>query len=64
MKYGKKGSITVNGVMYNLEMKAITSLTELEIAEIATYIYNTWDHKRGIVDLTQVHGALAKCQPN
>ncbi len=64
MKYGKKGSITVNGVMYNLEMKGTTSLTELEIAEIATYIYNTWDHKRGIVDLTQVHGALAKCQPN
>lgn len=63
MKYGKKGPISVNGVAYNMEMRGIASLTELEIAEISTYIYNTWEHNRGIIDLPQVQRSLAKCQP-
>lgn len=63
MKYGKKGEIVVNGKKYNKEMKGIASLTELEIAEIATYIYNTWSHKRGIVEIPTVESALKKCEP-
>ncbi len=63
MKYGKKGPITVNGVSYNMEMKGIISLTELEIAEISTYIYNTWSHQKGIIDLSTVEAALRKCEP-
>lgn len=61
MKYGKKGPITVNGVDYNMEMKGVISLTELEIAEIATYIYNSWSHKNGTVDIKSVRVALEKC---
>lgn len=63
MKYGKKGPITVNGVAYNMEMKGIVSLTELEIAEVATYIYNNWENKRGIVEVGRVAKAVAQCQP-
>jgi cytochrome c551 len=62
MKYGKEGEILVNGKKYNKQMKGITSLTELEIAEIATYIYNTWEHQRGIIEIKEVSEALKKCQ--
>ncbi|MFM7852826.1 MAG: c-type cytochrome [Flammeovirgaceae bacterium] len=63
MKYGKKGEIRVNGITYNMEMKGVISLTELELAEIATYIYNSWDHQTGIIEIDRVEKALAKCQP-
>jgi len=63
IKYGKEGEIIVNGKKYNMPMKAIASLTELEIAEIATYIYNTWSHQRGIVEIKEVASALQSCSP-
>lgn len=62
MKYGKKQLVTVNGVDYNMEMKGIMSLTELEIAELATYIYNTWSHQKGIIEIPIVEAALKKCE--
>ncbi len=62
MKYGQEGEIIVNGKKFNKPMKGIASLTELELAEIATYIYNTWDHQRGIVEIKEVDEALKKCR--
>lgn len=61
MKYGKEGEIVVNGKKFNKPMKGIASLTDLEIAEIATYIYNTWQHQRGIVEIKEVSEVLKKC---
>ena len=61
MKNGIEGELLVNGRKYNKEMKGIPSLTELEIAEIATYIYNSWEHQRGIMDIQAVNEALKKC---
>jgi Cytochrome c, mono- and diheme variants len=61
MKYGTKGEVTVNGKIYNQPMPGVPSLTELEIAEIATYIYNTWNHSKGIIETPKVSEALAKC---
>lgn len=61
MKNGIAGEVVVNGKKYNKEMKGIPSLTELEIAEIATYIYNSWEHQRGMVDIATVETALKKC---
>lgn len=63
IKNGRKGELLVNGKLYNKEMKGIGSLTELEIAEIATYIYNTWDHQRGIVEVKEIAAAISAC-PN
>ena len=63
MKYGKKGSLLVNGKDFNQPMPGVRSLTELEVAEIATYIYNTWGHDRGMVDVETVAGAMKKCSP-
>ena len=61
MKYGKKGELIVNGKAFNKAMPAIPTLSNLEIAEIATYIYNTWEHKHGLIDVKEVDTILSKC---
>lgn len=62
MRNGKKGEIIVNGENYIQGMPGIPTLTDLEIAEIATYIYNTWDHSKGIVEVKEVSGILNSCK--
>lgn len=61
MKYGMQGEITVNGVTYNQAMPGDLSLTELELAEIATYLYNTGERQRGIVEVTEIRPILDSC---
>lgn len=61
IRYGMEGDILVNGETFNQGMKGLPSLTDLEIAEIATYIYNTWEHKKGLIDVQQVTSSLKKC---
>lgn len=61
MRNGKAGEILVNGKSYNQKMSGIPSFSDLEIAEIATYVYNTWSHQRGIVDVKEVSVALSSC---
>jgi cytochrome c551 len=61
MKHGISGEVMVNGKSYIQPMPGVSSLTDLEIAEIATYIYNTWEHKRGIVDVTEVSKVMNTC---
>ena len=62
IRHGKKGEIIVNEKSYIQGMPGISALTDLEIAEIATYIYNTWNHSRGIVDVKQVSQVLNSCK--
>ncbi len=62
MRHGKKGEIIVNGIRYIQGMPGIPTLTDLEIAEITTYIYNTWEHKRGIVEVKDVSQVLNSCK--
>lgn len=61
MKYGIQGEIVVNGQSFNKAMPAIPSLTELEIAEIATYIGNSWGQEKGLIDVTQTSKILSGC---
>jgi mono/diheme cytochrome c family protein len=61
MKYGIQGEIIVNGKGYNKAMPAIPSLTELEIAEITTYISNSWGHERGLIDVAKASEIMSKC---
>ncbi len=61
MKYGKSTPTVVNGKTYVQPMKGVSELTDLEIAEIATYIYNTWEHKRGIVHVNEVRSKMPQC---
>jgi cytochrome c551 len=58
IKYGQSGEIVVNGQIYNQAMPANPKLTNLEIAQIMTYIYNIWGSKQGVIDANMVEGYL------
>ncbi len=51
MRNGKSGELVVNGKNFNQADARVPTLSDLEIAEIATYIYNSWSHNKGIVDV-------------
>lgn len=60
IKNGLKGEIMVNGISYNQPMPA-ADLTDLEIAEIITYINNSWGNMGGLSRVNEVGKALARC---
>jgi len=62
MKYGRNGELVVNGNTYHQPMPGVPLLTDLEIAEIATYIYNSWGHERGMVSIPEVTSTLTHCE--
>lgn len=61
IKYGIDGELIVNGQQYNKPMPGIPSLTNLEIAEISTYIYNTWGAEEGLIDVLTTNAYLDSC---
>lgn len=61
IRNGIQGEIMVNGITFNQPMPSKPSLTEIEIAEIATYIYNTWDHSEGMIETKDVAEILGTC---
>jgi cytochrome c551 len=61
MKQGVSGELLVNGKNFNQPMPGIPNLTDLEVAEIATYIYNTWTHQRGLIDVKQTEKIIRSC---
>lgn len=63
IRYGKKGELTVNGKSFNMEMPGIPTLTDLEVAEIATFVYNSWNNERGIIDVADATRILNACEP-
>lgn len=62
VKYGLSGEIIVNGQDYNHEMPGNKALTELEIAEVVTYVYNTWGEMSEIIPVERVREALKQCR--
>lgn len=64
IRFGKSGELFVNGKQFNQPMKGIPALSDLEIAEIATYIYNTWDHERGLLEVKEISKILDECKPS
>ncbi len=44
VKYGQRGEITVNGVVYNNTMMPL-GLADEEIADVMNYVYNSWGNK-------------------
>jgi mono/diheme cytochrome c family protein len=61
IRNGKAGELIVNGKSFNQKMPGIPTLSDLEIAEIATYIFNSWSHSKGIVDVKEASKILASC---
>ena len=58
MKHGKEGEIRVNGQVYNQAMPANPNLSPLELAQIATYLYNSWGMIEGVIDAPQIEQYL------
>jgi len=61
IRNGKSGELTVNAKSFNKEMPAMPLLSDLEIAEIATYIYNSWGNDEGLIEVSEVSSVLSKC---
>ncbi|MFN8347901.1 MAG: cytochrome c [Spirosomataceae bacterium] len=61
IKNGVNQPMTVNGKVYHRAMPANPVLKELEIAEIMTYVYNTWGKQNEITPIETVQAALEEC---
>lgn len=58
IRHGATQSIQVNGVPFTPTMPAHAHLSTLEIAEVLTYINNSWGNEYGFVDSNQVKDYL------
>lgn len=58
IRNGATKPIVVNGILYKPTMPAHAHLTNLEIAEILTYINNSWGNEYGFVDGKMVSNHL------
>ena len=61
IRYGLENEIVVNGISFNEKMPGIPTLTPLEIAEIITYVNNTWGDQPGLYDVKRTEKALNNC---
>lgn len=61
VRYGMRGEITVNGVVFNQPMPGVPTLTDLEVAEILTFVGNSWGNETGLVDVTAATSVLNRC---
>lgn len=61
IKNGLQTEIVVNGKKYN-QMMPPNNLTPLEIAEVLTYITNSWGNDAGISSSTEVTVWLENCE--
>jgi cytochrome c551 len=62
MRNGLQDTIVVNGKTYHQPMPANTQLQALDVAEIATYIYNEWGNETVITDVKSVQKVLNECK--
>lgn len=61
IRHGQQGEIIVNGIVFNQPMPANPGITDLEIAEIATYIYTVFGDTTQIVTINEVRKILENC---
>jgi nitrite reductase (NO-forming) len=54
MLHGLNGPITVNGKDYNSTMPPMSQLTDDEVANIGTYVLNSWGNPGGRIDKDEV----------
>ena len=62
IRYGQQGPIVVNGKPYNRVMPPHPQLSDLEIAELVTYIYKEWAHETKLTDVKKVTAVLKQCR--
>ncbi|WP_338876813.1 c-type cytochrome [Spirosoma sp. SC4-14] len=62
IRYGHQGALVVNGKTYNRPMPAQPQLSDLEVAELTTYLYNEWGGETKVTDVKTVTPILQKCK--
>ena len=61
--HGRTGPITVNGKNFDSVMPPMTQLSDAEIANVLTYVSNSWGNKGWLVSATEVGAARAGQKP-
>ena len=61
IRHGLKGEIVVNDTVFNGIMPANKDLTPIEIAELLTYVGNTWGNTVGFTTVKDAEKLLANC---
>lgn len=65
IKYGAKTPITVNNVEFIQKMPDNPQLTDLEIAELITFLTNQWNQgETKLFSVSEVSDILNNCNPN
>ncbi|MCX2745123.1 cytochrome c [Mangrovivirga sp. M17] len=62
IRYGLKGEIVVNGKTYNQPMTALNYLSDMEVAEVMTFVYNSWGNEKGLITQKMVSDASEDCE--
>lgn len=57
---GLRGRITVNGVEYNGVMPNLSYLSDSEVADVVTYVMNSWGNPGGVVEAAEVAAARGR----
>jgi len=60
LKYGLKGKINVSKKQFDGEMPA-TGIADIHLAEVLTYINNSFGNKSGVVTTQMVNEDLSRC---
>lgn len=59
---GLKGNISINGKTYNAQMPAQTELAPIEIAEVITFVTNSFGNRQGLYEVEKVNADLKNCR--
>ncbi|MBT8048735.1 MAG: c-type cytochrome [Xanthomonadales bacterium] len=60
---GLKGPITVNGMVYNSVMPNMSYLGDGDVADVVTFVMNSWGNPGGEVSAGEVSAARSKAVP-
>ena len=61
IRYGANGPREISGKIFNQPMAAVENLTDLEVAEIITYLSATWGGSQRIIEADTVQLLVKKC---
>jgi cytochrome c551 len=62
IRNGVSGDLVVNGKIFNQPMPSFPALTDIEIAQLATYIHNSWSNQGKFTDVKEVSEKLSNCR--
>jgi len=61
IKNGQNKEIVVNGQTYNQMMPA-NPISNLEVAEVLTFITNTWGNEKGLISVKDIDDWISACE--